>query len=168
MIQLAILSDTHGKHQTVETVLEYLQSRNINRIIHCGDIDDSETVWLFQCFTVDFVFGHCDVDRLSLQQAMHGIGVTCHQPFGHLELEGKKLAFLHSDDARLMRDLEQSDFDYLFYGHTHVAKEHQVGETRVINPGALHRANPRSFLILDLPSGDVERVSFEQIEHLEL
>src|SRR5262249_28651306 len=146
-------------YATVETALQILQARNVNFVIHCGDIEDSETVWLFQGFTAHFVFGNCDLDRASLRQAIHGIGETLHEPFGNLELEGVKIAFLHGDDKRLMRDVENSArFDFLFYGHTHQAAEHRTGLTRVINPGALHRARPKTIVILDLPGGKVESV----------
>ena len=158
-MKIAILSDTHGQYQTVETVLEQLQTRNINTVIHCGDIDDSETVWLFRGFTAHFAFGNCDVDKVSLRQAIHGIGETLYEPFGHLELGGVKLGFVHGDDAGLLRDLERSEhFDFVFYGHTHVAREHRTGATRVINPGALHRARPKSYIILDLTTQEVESV----------
>ena len=56
-MQIAILSDTHGRHAVVEKALEILQGRNVNQVIHCGDIDDADTVWLFHGFTVHFVFG---------------------------------------------------------------------------------------------------------------
>jgi predicted phosphodiesterase len=97
-----------------------------------------------------------------MQQAIYGIGGTLHGAWGQLEMNDVKIAFTHSDDARLFRDLQQSEaFDYIFYGHTHVAKEHKVGRTRVINPGALHRARPKAFLILDLATGQTESVTVE-------
>jgi predicted phosphodiesterase len=82
-----------------------------------------------------------------------------HEHFGSVELEGVKIAFLHGDDAGLLRDVERSGhYDFLFYGHTHHAEEHRTGPTRVINPGALHRARPKTFIVLDLPGGAVESV----------
>jgi putative phosphoesterase len=156
-MQIAILSDTHSRYQTVERVLNQLQARAINQVLHCGDIEDSDTVWLFQGFTAHFVFGNCDYDRASLRQAIYGIGETLHEPFGKLELGGARIAFLHGDDKKLMHEVEHSgQFDYLFYGHTHQAREHRTGPTRVINPGALHRARPKSFIILDPESGVFE------------
>jgi putative phosphoesterase len=158
-MQIAILSDTHSRYQTVEKALQLLQDRKINFVIHCGDIDDADTVWLFQGFTAHFVFGNCDTERASLRQAIHGIGETLHEPFGHLELEGVKIAFLHGDDRLLMRDVENSGhFDFLFYGHTHQAAEHVTGPTRVVNPGALQRARPKTFVILDLATRALESV----------
>ena len=159
-MQIAILSDTHSRYATVEKALGLLQARKINTLLHCGDIEDSETVWLFQGFTAHFVFGNCDrLEAHAIRQAVHGIGETLHDGYAALELEGVKIAFTHGDDHRLIRDLEMSGaFDFLFYGHTHKAEEHRAGPTRVINPGALHRANPKTFILLDLPSGEVETV----------
>jgi putative phosphoesterase len=158
-MKIAVLSDTHSRYHTVETVLQQLQARNINTIIHCGDIEDSETVWLFQGFTTHFVFGNCDTERASLQQAIYGVGASLHEPFGHLELNGVKIGFVHGDDHDLLRELENSGhFDFLFSGHTHVAKEHRAGSTRVINPGALHRARQKSYLVLDLDTQEIEPV----------
>src|SRR5438105_1214608 len=125
-MKIGILSDTHSRYATVEKALQLLDERDVELILHCGDIEDTETVWLFPGKT-HFVFGNCDTDRASLRQAIHGIGATLHEPFGHLELPGSKIAFLHGDDHRLLREVEHSgDFDYLFYGHTHQAKEHRT------------------------------------------
>jgi putative phosphoesterase len=157
-MRIAIVSDTHSRYATVEAVLKIIEDRAVECIIHCGDIEDAETVWLFPGNT-HFVFGNCDSERASLRQAMYGIGATLHEPFGSLELAGNRLAFIHSDDKRQFHQIETSGkFDYLFYGHSHVAEEHSTGATRVINPGALHRARPKTFVILDLDSGSVESV----------
>src|SRR5579884_1042563 len=108
-MQIAVLSDTHSRYTTVESALEVLQGRNINTVLHCGDIEDADTVWLFQGFTAHFVFGNCDTERASLRQAVYGIGGTLHEPFGEVELNGVKIAFLHGDDKLLMRDVERSE-----------------------------------------------------------
>ena len=125
-MKIAILSDTHGRHETVRLALEIVRQRGLSTVLHCGDIDDPDSVSLFAGFDAHFVFGNCDTERLSLQQAIHGIGETLHRPFGQLEIEGVKIAFLHGDDERLMREVEESGrFDFLFYGHTHVASGSQ-------------------------------------------
>jgi putative phosphoesterase len=161
-MQIGILSDTHSRYPTVEKALALLQERKINTVLHCGDIEDAETVWLFQGFTAHFVFGNCDTERHSLRQAVHGIGETLHDAWGFVELEGVKMAFTHGDNGRLLHDLEHSGaFDFLFYGHTHHAEEHRTGPTRVINPGALHRARPKTFVVLDLATRAVESVTVE-------
>jgi putative phosphoesterase len=159
---VGVLSDTHGRQDTAARALAMLRARGVATVLHCGDIDDAATVALFRGLDAHFAFGNCDTDRGELRAAIREAGATLHEPYGHLELAGRKLAFLHGDDTLLMRDVERADlFDYLFYGHTHEAAEHRTGRTRVINPGALHRARPKTFLVLDLKTGVAESVVVE-------
>ncbi len=160
-MKIAVVSDTHSRIATVEKALALIASFHVELIIHCGDIEDAETAALFPKNT-HFVFGNCDSDHFGIRAAVQLLGGTLHEPFGHLELDGTAVAFLHGDDTGLLQDLERADtFDFLFHGHTHVAREHRTGRTRVINPGALHRARPKSFVIVDLATGMVESVIVE-------
>jgi putative phosphoesterase len=157
-MKIAIVSDTHSKHGTVRAALDEAARRGAELILHCGDIADAETVRLFPAHT-HFVFGNCDHDRDGMVRAIEEIGATIHHSFGHVELHGTNIGFVHGDDGTLLRDLEQADaFDFLFYGHTHQAREHRKGKTRVINPGALYRAAVKTFAILELPIGTIETV----------
>ena len=159
-MKIAIVSDTHNNHITVKSAVEILRERNVSRVIHCGDICDVETVRLFEGLTADFVFGNCDYERANLRLVMAEIGATLHEPFGHLDVEGVKLAFVHGDDPSLLEGLEYSgQFDFVFYGHTHMAREHRRGCTRVVNVGALYRARTRTFGILDLETRLLESIT---------
>jgi uncharacterized protein len=161
-MKIGVLSDSHGRVDTVAAALAEFGARGVELVLHCGDIDDAETVRAFAGWAAHFVFGNCDWDKESLRAAIQEVGATLHEHWGQLELEGVKLAFLHGDDKALMREVENSGaFDYLLYGHTHQAEEHRTGPTRVINPGALHRARPKTFLALDLASGRAESLVVE-------
>ncbi len=159
---IGIISDTHSRYATVARVVAILRERAINLVLHCGDIEDVETVQKFQGLTTHFVFGNCDTDRTELRQVIAEMGATLHEPFGNLELAGRKIAWIHGDDKRLFQDVEHSGhFDFLFYGHTHQAEQHRTGPTLVVNPGALHRARTKTFVVLDLTSGELESVQME-------
>jgi uncharacterized protein len=146
----------------VERALELLRARGIDFVLHCGDIEDVETVQQFHGFRTHFVYGNCDWDKSALRRAIEEIGGALHEHCGHLELEGRQIAWIHGDDRRLFRDLENSGhYDFLFYGHSHVAEQHRTGETVVVNPGALHRAKLKSFVILDLRTGEIESIQVE-------
>ena len=68
----------------------------------------------------------------------------------------------HGDIRQLFQDVEHcGHYDYLFYGHTHQAKQHRTGPTLVVNPGALHRARVKTFVLLDLTNGELESVIVE-------
>jgi uncharacterized protein len=157
---IAVISDTHSRVSSVQAALRIMAERKVELILHCGDICDGDTVRLFPAHT-HFVFGNCDYDRADTEQAVADIGATLHGAWGHLESAGQSLAFTHGDDAALLDDLVHADFDFVFHGHTHIAKEHRVGKTRVINPGALQRVAVRTFVLLELPSGVVESVTVD-------
>ena len=161
-MRIGILSDTHNRNLTTGLALAQLWERGISTVLHCGDIEGPETVALFRGLTSHFVFGNCDWDRQAIREAVAEIGATLHEPYANLELEGRRIAVVHSDNKTLFRGLENSKrFDFLFYGHTHKAEEHRSGPTRVINPGALHRANPKTFVVLDLATQKIETVVVE-------
>ncbi len=155
-MRVGVISDTHNRYRNVETALELLKERGIDLVLHCGDIEDAQTVRLFRGFTTHFVFGNCDANKGALRQAMQEIGAVLHEQFGCLELEGRTIAWTHGDQHRLLRELENSGYDFLFYGHSHRAERHRNGKTLVVNPGALHRAREKTFVILDLATGAVE------------
>lgn len=161
-MRIGIVSDTHSRHDTIQRTVDLLREHQVAAVLHCGDIEDEETVRLFAELPTHFVFGNCDDARDRLRTVMGECGATIQEPFGHVEFEGVKIAFIHGDDKHLLRDVEHSGhFDFLFYGHTHQAETHRTGPTRVINPGALHRARPKTFVVLDLPGGEMTSVTVE-------
>jgi uncharacterized protein len=161
-MRIGIVSDTHSRYQTVEKALALLRLRKVEHILHCGDIEDAATVEQFARIPTHFVFGNCDSDRDGLRRAIAETGATLQQPFGDLELDGRKLAWIHGDDRRTFLDIERSGhFDFLFYGHSHHAEQHRTGPTFVVNPGALHRARAKTFVVLYLKSGEIESVVLE-------
>jgi putative phosphoesterase len=150
---LGLLSDTHDRTDAMAAAVELLKGRGAQYFIHCGDVGSASVLDYLAGLPSAFVWGNCDWDRMGLQRYAEAIGVECYGAFGDLTLDGKRIAVMHGDDARLkQRILAEQQHDYLFQGHTHVPHDHRVGKTRVVNPGALHRANPRTFALLDLAS----------------
>jgi predicted phosphodiesterase len=148
-------------------------------VLQCGDIELVETVRFFAGLPTHFVLGNWDGDWISgvncgwaprsadgrkrdalcLRRAIEEIGGTLHEPWGELELEGRQIAWVHGNDRTLLRDLEQSScYNYLFYGHTHMAEQRRVGRTLVVNPGAMFKVHPLQFAVLDVESAAVESV----------
>jgi putative phosphoesterase len=156
-MKIAIFGDTHNQAARVRRALDALRERGVRLVLHCGDIEDPLIVEVFRGFDAHFVLGNCD---WALAEKMEEVGATLHEKFGHLELEGKRLAFVHGHERRLLDDLERAGcYDYLFHGHTHVAADRLAGPTRVINPGALHRARVKTFVVLQVGSGEAESVA---------
>ena len=79
-MRIGIVSDTHGNRLMVNRALAELRDSGITTVLHCGDIDDSETVALFRGFNAHFVFGNCDGDRAALREAMSASARRCTSP----------------------------------------------------------------------------------------
>jgi putative phosphoesterase len=152
-MRLGILSDTHGQVALTRNAVRMLESLDVETVLHCGDIGTPEVVELFTAWPTHFVFGNCDYDHAELAAAIKKAGQTCHGLFGDLEFAGVRIALLHSHERQRFRQtVDSDDYRVVCYGHTHVAAKDQRGDTLVLNPGAIYRANPHSIAVLDLPS----------------
>ena len=158
-MRIAVVSDTHGNLGNTRKAVTLLDKYAVQAVLHCGDIGTASIIGLFAEWPAHFVFGNVDGDPVSLRQAITDTGQTCHERFADLQLNGRRIALLHGDDARRLSEATESgEYDLVCYGHTHKPEQHMSGNTLVLNPGALHRANPHTFAVVDLDTLAVESV----------
>ena len=158
-MRIGVISDTHGHLANTQAAVRMLQSLEVEAVLHAGDIGSPEIPPLLSQWPTHFVFGNCDHDPHELRSAIERSGLTCHGRFGDVELAGRRIALLHSDDARLFRQVTLSgEYDLVCYGHTHRAEQHRSGSTLVLNPGALYRAQPHSLALVRLPHVEAAHV----------
>jgi uncharacterized protein len=154
-MRIGVLSDTHGDIWATRDAVRVFEDRQVHVVLHCGDVGASVVHEL--CGTTShFVRGNTDSAE-GLRQAINGETQTFHGGLGELEFLGRKIAFLHGDDQRMLQDLISSQkWDLVCYGHTHKAAWSFCGRTLVVNPGALHRTSAPSVAIIKLPEMSVE------------
>jgi putative phosphoesterase len=178
-MQIGVISDTHDRSAEIQKAIALLAERGIRLLLHCGDIESVATVRLFAAFQTHYVLGNWDGDWIAgvncgwaplaadgrrrdatrLRKAIAESGGRLHEPWGELEVAGRQIAWTHGNDRSLLKEIERSGcYDFLFYGHTHVAESHRTGGTLVVNPGALFKVHPLTFAVLDLESGEVDSV----------
>ena len=156
---IGILSDTHGRGPIMAAAVDLLRRRGAEYLIHCGDVGGVDLLEHLVGGPAAFVLGNCDADEPAYRRHAQSLGVVFCGSMGDLELDGRRLAVMHGDDAPLMeRILASRQHDYLLHGHTHVRHDQHVGRTRVINPGALFRAAHKSVAILDTRADALEFV----------
>jgi putative phosphoesterase len=159
-MKIGIVSDTHGKLEITRAAIRLLCGRGAELILHCGDIDSSDTVRLFREVPSHFVFGNWDRYRTRLTAAMRDIGATAHNGPGRIVLASKQIGWLHGHVRGERTRLETSgDLDFLFYGHSHRAEAHRTGRTFVLNPGGLHRARLKTVALIDVATGEWEHLA---------
>ncbi len=150
-MRIGVISDTHGHVANALAAVRMLESLDVQAVLHCGDIGSVAIPKLLSAWPAHFVFGNCDSDADELRASIEQAGMACYGLFGNLELGGRRIALLHSHDARLFRQVCTSgDYDLVCYGHTHHAEQRHVGKTLILNPGALFRATPHSIATVDL------------------
>jgi putative phosphoesterase len=137
-----------------------LNSLEVDTVLHCGDIGSAEVVELFRLWQTHFVLGNVDSNANELEAAIAEISGGFHDRFGAFEAAGRRIAFLHGDDQRRLREtIIGQQYDLVCYGHTHVAEQHRDGRTLVVNPGALFRAERHTIAVARLPELEVMHVT---------
>jgi putative phosphoesterase len=151
-MRIGVISDTHGHVQNALAAARMLEALDVAAVLHCGDIGSPQVPPVFSRWLTHYVLGNVDhyEDEL-LASAVGSAGGSFHGRFADLSLGGRKIALLHSDDAKKFRQVTTSgEYDLVCYGHSHIAEQHQEGTTLVLNPGALYRANPHQIAVVDL------------------
>lgn len=157
---LGVVSDTHGQVSYTREAVRMLAEFDPAAVIHCGDIGSVEVVRQFTKWPTHFVLGNVDDNPAELESAIRKAGQQYHGRFGSLELGGRRIAFLHGDDSRRLKDeIASGAWDLVCSGHTHQRDERRLGKTLVLNPGALYRAHPHSLAIVDLTTMEVTSVT---------
>ena len=156
-MKIGVLSDTHGDISAVQQAIRILQGQHVGLTIHCGDIGPN-IVSSFRGLPTHFVMGNVD-DLGPLREVMSDAAHTLHEQLGTLEIEGRRVAFLHGDDVQQLRHVIHSgQWDLVCHGHTHVFSSGFEGRTLVLNPGALARTKRPSLAVVDLPSLEVTEI----------
>ncbi len=155
---LGVISDTHGQLDVTKRAVRLMQQHGVEQVLHCGDVGGAAVVRLFQPFAAHFVVGNCD-NPATLQLAVEAAGQVFHGRVGELSLHGRHIAFLHGDSHfAIQRHLAENHWDLIAHGHTHLAECYSVGQTLILNPGAMMRCEQPSIALVRLPSLEVTHV----------
>lgn len=131
-MHIAVIADTHDK--LPEAVVAKL--RDADEIWHLGDVMRPETLDEIHALKKPFYLVRGNNDFHESWPL-----------FLDLERAGKTFRLIHIEPRTIQ------GVDFLLHGHTHVPRDEMVGETRVINPGTVGKANkgaPPSFAWLDI------------------
>lgn len=156
-MRIGILSDTHDRWERTQEAVALLRGEGVEVLIHCGDLTEADMVYACENLPAYFVFGNNDVYNVApIQDAIEEIQGVCLRWGGEVILANRRIAVTHGHDGKEIRRLLKGEPDYFLSGHTHVTLDHREGKTRMINPGALHRASFYSVGILDLAHDTLE------------
>jgi putative phosphoesterase len=157
---VGLLSDTHDRLAAMIAGMNLLQQAGAEFFIHCGDVGSEQIFDQLAGVKSVFVWGNNDWERKDLSRYAKALEIQNGDTFAELRLDDKLAAVTHGDDPKIVRRvLEEQRHNYLFVGHSHVKRDERVGSVRIINPGALHRANPKTVAVLDTQSDIVRFIT---------
>lgn len=148
-MKIAIISDIHDNLINLEKCLKWCSENQIEKIICCGDITNSETLGILANHPLLFkerggvrsagdiflVRGNMEIydeDELSAYPNIINGGRTAIWKIG-----GKKIGVCH--EPFLIKEIfsKAKKPDIIFYGHTHKPWIEEKGGTKIVNPGTL-------------------------------
>lgn len=156
---ICILSDTHDS-PLLPQVVGLIRTLKPTLVIHCGDVTSVASLQLFAGLPLRLAFGNCDQAREHMR--LVAVEQAWALPDDQLDFEfcGQRYGVYHGTALSRLDWLAQAQqYDYLFYGHTHVVADERVGRTRVINPGALVRVAQPTIVVLEPEQDELRTVS---------
>jgi len=166
--RIGLLSDSHGRASTSQQAVDVLLEKGATCLIHLGDIGTVEVIDALITPAPDseepveshLVFGNTDWDMADLARYAEDMGIQVDHPLGRISLpDGGVLAYCHGHEEEPMEAALRDGVRYLCHGHTHRASDTQKGATRVLNPGALFRANQYTCAILDTDADSFDLIN---------
>ena len=144
---LGLVSDTHDNTILARHVGDFFRERRVDTVFHLGDVVEPETLEPFDGTPLVVLRGNNDLERAWPETwRQEFLGVRVGATHGHMR-----------GQLKLLTD----ECDVVLHGHTHRRRVERVGNTLVINPGALHRAPTHTCALLELPA---KRVVFYEVD----
>jgi len=141
-VRIAILSDIHDNVWNLSQALKFLNDNDIDGLFCCGDLCSPFVVSLLADGLPDtpihIVLGNNDGDPLRIKSNADKYKdiVSLYGELAEIEIDYKKFAVIHfSNIAQSIA--ESGRFDVVCCGHNHMYKVDRVGESLLINPGAI-------------------------------
>ena len=156
---IGIISDTHENEAAMRKAAEIFKSRNVDFIVHCGDIVSPPVLENFKGMKMKLVFGNNDGERSGLINKCREFGFEEIKDELEFGCKNKKFYVYHGTSIKkLDAAIKSNKYDYVLTGHTHIKRDEKMGRTRIINPGALFRVRICTIAFLDAEKDELEFV----------
>ena len=129
-MKILIVSDTHGRHYNLETVLE--KEKPLDLLIHLGDVEGNEDyIELIAECPVEIVAGNNDYYSDLPGEREIRIG-----KYRELLTHGHYY-YVNSGTERIKREALIRGLDIVMFGHTHKPIIEQEENIIILNPGSI-------------------------------
>lgn len=170
-MKIAVISDIHEHLDKLEKFLNNIKEKEIKAIFFCGDMCSPYTTAVLAKANLPTyaVLGNNDEDHIGMMKKGGKKFTWFHlsQEFGQVKIDGRNIAFCHY--PKLGELLAKSfEFDAVFYGHTHISENKKIGNTLLLNPGAIcginfvkNAYNKSNYAIYDTKTNSAEIIEIK-------
>jgi uncharacterized protein len=133
---VGLMADTHCRLPAIRQLIEIMQERGVNMVLHAGDYCAPFALLPFQATNMALagVFGRNDGDQEGLRAvAQHSMGIELYESPHSLELGGQRVLIVHDIQDVNSRSIESHTV--VIHGHTHREEMKSRGDTLIVNPG---------------------------------
>ena len=134
---LGVVSDTHNHLSNVEKIIDIFNEKNVDKVIHTGDITQAKTLSRFSRLNCPLigVYGNNDLEEKGLKDIARQNGFNFQLPPLVTQIGDKKIAIFHEPDG-INNFLENyPEISLVLHGHTHSYQNEEFKGTRIFNPG---------------------------------
>ena len=134
---LGVVSDTHNRLSNVEKIIDIFNEKNVDKVIHTGDITQAKTLSRFSRLSCPLigVYGNNDLEEKGLKDIAEQNGFNFQHPPFLLKLDNKKIAIFHEPEKIETFIKKDSSIQLIIHGHTHRYRNENIGNVKIINPG---------------------------------
>ena len=145
-MQIGVISDTHDRIECLEKIAEIFTKNKVEMIVHCGDwvspfmIDYFDEVFNDHQVPTKSIVGNNpgDLERMVQRnnQLRNPIDFVL-KDRTEFEIDDRKILVIHGGDKEaLNRAIQNTQYDAIFTGHTHAARNEYFGKMLVLNSGS--------------------------------
>jgi putative phosphoesterase len=166
-MRVGLMADTHDRVPAVAALLQEMQARGVNFVLHAGDYCSPFSLKPFQDLNVTMagVFGRNDGDPAGIRSfAEQGMGQELFESPHSIKLGDHKVLIVHDIGDVVERSVLAHPI--VIHGHTHLQEMKTRGDTLIVNPGEACGwlyGSPTA-AILDLDTKHVEFIKLDGAE----
>ena len=134
---LGVVSDTHNRLSNVEKIIDIFNEKNVDKVIHTGDITQAKTLSRFSRLSCPLigVYGNNDLEEEGLKDVAEQNGFNFQLPPFLLKISNKKIAIFHEPEDFENFLKKEPSIQLIIHGHTHRYRNENIGKVKIINPG---------------------------------
>ena len=161
---IGIVSDTHNNSKNIEQIISLFNDKDIELVIHTGDITNSKSLERFSRLNVNLigVYGNNDKNELGLDDVARKKNFEFQSPPKLVTLSCRRIAIFHEPDDIENFLARNKDIDIILHGHTHRYRNENKNGTLIFNPGesAGMQKDKNAIGIVDLQTLEAKRIFF--------